>query len=287
MKKGNGKSFLRRFRTVLLVVVCIIVPILGLIYIMQDRMMFYNVHCPESRSALQGRVGFSEVSITADRDKTYHGVMYRAGDGIAPLIIYFGGNGEVSYRHMLMREANDHWRYFEGFHYLFIDYEGYGLNSGRPHYSNMYEQALAVFDYSAALPYVNSDRIVVMGFSLGTGSAVFLAAKRPIEGLILAAPFASGHDLYNNVLPIFRGPMGLLVRQKFPSNLYAPDVVCPVLIVASHSDEIIPFGSSVRLSELFPDNVDIVALSDEQHNFVINAAGALDRVRAFLEGLRQ
>jgi len=279
-------SILRKVRTVLLTIICILVPVLGFLYLMQDRIIFYNVHCRESREALQGMQGFHEVAFTAENGKTYHGMMYQASGDKAPLVIYFGGNGEVSYQHMLMREMRDQWRYFSGYNYLFVDYEGYGLNDGRPHYSNMYEQALAVFDYAAALPNVDSSRIVIMGFSLGTGSAVYLAGNRPVAGLIIAAPFASGYDLYNNVFPIFHGPLRLMVRQKFPSYEAAPSVTSPVLIMASRSDEIIPFASSARLSEMFAGEVDFIVLEDERHNYMFDAEGIFERVQEFLESTK-
>jgi len=245
--------------------------------------MFHNVSDEESRIFLQGRPGFIEITFTAENGKTYHGMMYQSSDEIAPLVIYFGGNGEVSHRHMRMREMLGQWEYFAGYHYLFIDYEGYGLNDGHPHYRNMYEQALAVFDYAVTLPIVDSNRIVAMGYSLGTGSAVYLAANRPVAGLIIAAPFANGYDLYNNVLPIFRGPVRLLVRQKFPSDEHAPDVTSPVLVIASRRDEIVPFSSSEQLSRLFPGEVDFMILDDARHNDIFQAEGVFDRVEAFLE----
>jgi dienelactone hydrolase len=39
------------------------------------------------------------------------------------------------------------------------------------------------------------DHIVSMGYSMGTGSAVYLAANRPVVGLVLGAPCANGYDL--------------------------------------------------------------------------------------------
>jgi len=245
-------------------------------------MMFHNVHCSESREALQGMPGFIEVSFTAENGRTYHGMLHHASDAIAPLLIYFGGNGEVSYRHMLMRETNEQWQYFDGYNYLFVDYEGYGINEGRTHYLNMYEQALAVFDYATSLPNVDSSRIVTMGYSIGTGSAVYLAANRPVAGLILAAPYANGYDLYNNVLPIFHGPLRLLAIQKLPSDQFAPRATCPVLIIASRIDETIPFSSSERLSTLFPGNMEFTVLDNTLHGYVPSAEGVLDKVQFFL-----
>jgi hypothetical protein len=122
-----------------------------------------------------------------------------------------------------------------------------------------------------------------MGFSLGTGSVVYLAAHRPVAGAILVSPYANGYDLYNNVLPMFFGPMRALVRQKLPSDEFAPDVTCPVLIIASRRDEIVPFSSSERLALLFPGDVDFMALDSALHNDMFRAEGVFDRIRRFLE----
>jgi len=246
-------------------------------------MIFFNVHDPRSREFLQGRPGFHEIEFTAEDGTTHHGMMRRAADETAPLIIYFGGNGESSHLHMRSLEAQSLWGYYVGFHYLYIDYAGYGLNSGRPHYRNMQEGALAVFDFALTLPYVDNDRVVAMGFSLGTGSAVYLAANRPVAGLILVAPYANGYDLYNNVLPIFHGPMRMLVRQRFPSDRHAPQVTCPVLLIASHGDEIIPFSSSEQLSKLFYGDVEFIALDNVRHNSIFSTEGVHAGIQQFLE----
>ena len=79
-----------------------------------------------------------------------------------------------------------------------MDYPGYGLNDGLPSATGMYEEALAAFDYAVARPDVS--QVIVGGYSIGTGPAVYLAANREAAGLFLMAPFANGYDLYNNVL---------------------------------------------------------------------------------------
>jgi pimeloyl-ACP methyl ester carboxylesterase len=186
---------------------------------------------------------------------------------------------------MRIREVQGQWSYFEGFNYLYIDYDGYGLNDGRTHYLNMYEGALAVYDYAMTLPGIDTSRIVAMGSSLGTASAVYLAANRSVSGLILITPYANGYDLYNNFIPVFFGPMRLLAKQKLPSDEYAPKVTCPVLIVASHSDEIVPFASSERLARLFPGELEFMAINNASHNDIFKAEGVFNKIQAFLEGL--
>ena len=252
------------------------------IYFIQDRMIFHHVMDHRSREFLQDLPEFHEVEFVAETGKTHHGVMRMHSNAVAPLVIYFGGNGEVSYQHMRSRQMLDMWQYFYGYHYLFLDYDGYGLNSGRTHYRNMYETALAAYEFALSHPYVDSSNIVVMGFSLGTSSAVYLAANRDVSGLILMAPYANGYDLYNSVLPIFRGPMRFLVRQKLPSDYYAPNVSSPVLVIASRADEIVPFSSAVSLADAFLVEVDFVELDGASHNGMFDNDKVLDSIHNFL-----
>lgn len=258
------------------------------VLLVQDGMFFYPNDDPESREYLLGIPGYRKVEFTAQNGKTYHGMLYRPnGDVPSPLVVYFGGNGECSGRNLRISEKRGEWQYFAGYSYLFVDYEGYGLNGGQASYLNMYEEALAVYDWAAALPEVDVERIVAMGYSIGTGCAVYLAANRPVAGLVLAAPYANGYDLYNSTFPVFFGPLKVLAKHKLPSDEYAPKVTCPVLVIASRNDEAVPFGSSERLSKLFKlsSGVDFMPVDGATHNGLFGAEGVFGKIQAFLEGL--
>jgi pimeloyl-ACP methyl ester carboxylesterase len=281
-RKKRSAGILRGLRKILFALFIFVLAI----YFLQNGMIFHHVSDDNSRAYLQDFEVFHEVVITGEDGKIHHGVMRRDRDEIAPVIIYFGGNGEVSHSHMRMREALNHWPFFLGHHFLFIDYDGYGLNQGRTNYRNMSETALAAYQYAVNHPYVDSERIFVIGFSLGTYSATYLAANREVAGLILLTPYANGYDLYNNLLPIFHGPMRMLVRQKLPAYQYAPLVSSPVLVIASHTDEIIPFSSTEYLVSLFPGQIEFMELMGVSHNEVFTAPGVMINIQNFLEEIQ-
>jgi pimeloyl-ACP methyl ester carboxylesterase len=149
----------------------------------------------------------------------------------------------------------------------------------------MYETALAAYDYAVALPGVDPERVAAMGYSIGSGCAVYLAANRPVSALILAAPYANGYDLYNNYLPIFKGPLRALVKHKLPSEDWAQRVSCPTLILASRTDELVPYTSSVALSGRFPGDAELVTLEDTAHNEIFTA-DVWAQIRAFLADIQ-
>ena len=281
------KPFKAYLITIIVITLSILAVFSGVILVIQDRLLFMETNDPESREYLRYRPGFSEVEFTSKNGKTYNGVMYTSAAENAPLVIYFGGNADCSYRYMRGMDTKKNWRYFAGWNYLCVDYEGYGINSGHAHYLKMYEHALAVYDYALTLSGVDSERIVTMGFSLGTGSAVYLAANRPVAAMILAAPYANGYDLYNSMIPVFAGPLKLLVKQKLPSDKYAADVKCPVLVFASRADEMVPFASSRKLVETFPGQVDFVELDNVSHNSIFGKEGVYDRIQSFLGDIRR
>ena len=177
------------------------------------------------------------------------------------------------------------WGFFLNYNLLILDYPGYGLNDGAPNMDDIYKESLLAYDHAAGLPYVDDNGIIAGGVSLGTGPAVYLAANRDVKGLFLLAPFANGYDLCNNVLPVFHGPLRLLVRNRLMSEQYAPLVSAPVLIVASRNDETVPFSSSERLKAYFIAEPEFVALSGLGHNSILSDGTTLDSIKEFLQSL--
>ncbi|MCM1568486.1 MAG: hypothetical protein NC081_03450, partial [Roseburia sp.] len=114
-----------------------------------------------------------------------------------------------------------------------IDYPGYGLSDGSVKYDEILQMADIIYDSISNDEYYGKNGIIVEGFSLGTGVAAYLCSGHDVEKLVLVAPFDNGISLYNSVLNIFYGPLKYFVKNPFPSDKYAKEVTCPVLIVAS------------------------------------------------------
>jgi hypothetical protein len=258
------------------------VLVFALIFFGQSLMMFHPNHDPQSLAYLQERPAFEVVEIKSN-GKSYHGILRRnTSQEPSPLIIFFYGNADNASRTMRAMDEFGMWFYFRDFHCLIVDYPGYGPGrKSRPSATNMYEMSLSAFDYARSLPEVS--RIIIGGFSIGTGPAVYLAAHRDVDGLFLLAPFANGYDLCNSVLPIFHGPLRLLVRNPFPSDEYAKKVAAPTLLVASRADEIISFRSSERLERHFAGETTFIALNNLRHNEIFFNTTALNNIRQFLE----
>lgn len=163
----------------------------------------------------------------------------RAHDG-PRAVVYFGGNAENVGDSLPGLEAA-----FAGHAIYLMHYRGYGGSSGRPSEAALFADALALFDQVRAA----HSHIVAVGSSLGSGVATYLASQRPVARLVLVTPFDSLQSLAQAHYPFF--PVRWLLRDKYESWRYAPQVTAPTLLIAAEHDEIIPRASTERLHARF------------------------------------
>jgi hypothetical protein len=159
-------------------------------------------------------------------------------------VLYFGGNAEdVSLNMQGMAAAfPDHAIYL-------FNYPGYGGSPGRPSERAIIAYALALFDRVHA----DHPNVIVIGRSLGSGAAVRLASERPVFRLVLVTPFDS---LANVAAAHYRYfPVRWIIRDKFDSWRYAPQVAARTRILVAADDEVIPRASTERLLARFKPGI--------------------------------
>ncbi len=205
-------------------------------------------------------------------------------DGAAaerPVVLYFEGNGGNSAARTLeiVRKPGP----LAGFDFVCCDYPGYGESGGEPSERSLKTFGLAAYD--ATVKAFPGRRIVVFGFSLGTGVASYVASEREVAGLILAAPYADGFDLFNNFAPIFYGPTRLTVPYRMEAIKFAEKVDVRPLILATRPDALVPFESSERLAKAFRGGVEFVAQDDVEHHWVWSTEIASAEIAEYLRSL--
>ena len=241
--------------------------------------LFHPNADPASAERLAGNPAMEAVSVPGG----YTGWFVHLVDGPAPLVIYFGGNGECAARAVLTYDTQDWWGMVEGANFMMIDYPGYGTSTGRPSQPSMYAMALAALDYATGRGDVDTTRIIVAGYSLGTGPATYLASQRAVAGLILVAPYNNAVSLYNGQVNIFHGPLRWLVTQHFNSDQYAPDVTVAPLIITSRADEQIDHTLAETLATAFPKTPQLVVLDGLMHNDYFHDPGVRSLIRAYVQ----
>jgi len=173
---------------------------------------------------------------------------YRIGpgpDARPPLtLVFFHGNGEVAEDDFgLARALASH-----GWTVVLPEYRGYGVSrsAGRPSEAALYDDAAAAIDSLG----VDDEHLVLMGFSLGTGVAVEMAARGRGRAVVLLAPYTSIPDVASRRVPLL--PMRQLMGDKLDSESKAAKIQLPVLVAHGDRDEVVPFGMGETLAHTFP-----------------------------------
>lgn len=180
---------------------------------------------------------------TLDRPGASVKVSERPRQG-ARALVYFGGNAEdVSMSLPLLDEA------FPGHALYLLHYRGYLGSTGKPGEQALVADALALFDRVVA----EHGEVTVIGRSLGSGIAVQVASRRPVSKLVLVTPYDSLQEIAAGHFPYF--PVRWLLRDKYESWRYAPQVRAPTLLLAAEHDEIIPASSTRQLLSRFQAGV--------------------------------
>ena len=235
------------------------------VYVLAPTQLFYPHVDEESYAELKTRSGTEELTVITEKHNISGWMLHNEEDS-APLVLYFCGNGETASRRMLNILDNGTLKTFKGCNIAIFDYPGYGKTDGSPSEKALKEFGLAVFDALALREDVDPDNIIILGYSIGTGAADYVASKRDPAGLILMAPYSNGYDLYNGFMNIFHGPMRILVAFRMESIRFAESVSISPLILASESDEMVYYSSSVRLSQAFPFGCTLKTLENTGHN---------------------
>jgi pimeloyl-ACP methyl ester carboxylesterase len=193
----------------------------------------------------------------------------RPHDGDAA-VIYFGGNAEdVSLDLPIYAAA------FPDRAIYMLHYRGYGGSSGKPTEQGIVSDALTLFD----LVHGQHSRVILVGRSLGSGVAVQIAAARLIERLVLITPYNGLVDAAAHAYPYL--PNGLLLRDKYESLRYAPQVRAPTLILAAGNDEVIPATSTERLRAQFAASpVHYVVISGAGHNSISDSPNYMPLIQS-------
>ena len=147
---------------------------------------------------------------------------------------------------------------------LCVDYRGYGKSDGN--YCNqeeLFSDVQKVYDYTKTR--YTEEEIIVLGFSLGTVLASYVASKNNPKLLILNAPYYSWKQLITEEVapPIPR----FILRYDIPTFQFLRTVSCPIQIYHGTKDFLIrPKSNSVKLQELYPEKIDLIYIEDAVHN---------------------
>jgi pimeloyl-ACP methyl ester carboxylesterase len=241
---------------VIIIIAALYILICALLYVFQENLIFYPQKLTKNY-----RFGFhqpfEELNITTNDKTQLNGLLFKA-DSSKGLIFYLHGNagaidswGEVASTYTALN-----------YDVFLLDYRGYGKSEGViSGQEQLFEDIQTVYD-SLKNRYPEN-KIVVLGYSIGTGPATKLASVNNPKLLILQAPYFSLSDMMQHAYPIIPT---FILKYKFETNNYLKSCKMPVVVFHGNQDEVIYYGSSLKLKSLFKKQDTLITLEGQGHN---------------------
>jgi hypothetical protein len=208
---------------------------LALIYVFQGRFIY-----PAPQEVDAPAPGFEAVTLRTS-DGLALNAHWQPPEAEQPSVVYFHGNGGT------LRGATDATQllWTQGYGVLLVNYRGYGGNPGEPSEVGFYKDGRAAMGFLKAQG-IAAARSIVIGNSIGSGTATQMGQEFGPAALILVAPLDSLPDVAANALPIV--PVRSLLRDRFANIEKLPDLEMPVLIQHGTADTVVPIEHGQRLA---------------------------------------
>ena len=239
------RTLLRTLVFVLLLISGIYLVIIVMACVSQTRMMYQPTREIERTPADAGMT-FEDITFTAADGTQLTGWFVPAENPRAVVLWFHGNGGNIGHRIETLGIFNR-----LGVSAFIFDYRGYGRSEGAPNEAGTYLDADAAWGYLTEQRGIAPEQIVLFGRSMGGVFAARQAAAGEVAGVIVESSFTSVPDLGADMYPLL--PTRWLSRFKYPTADHIAGVRCPVLILHSPDDEIIPFAHGRRLFELAPE----------------------------------
>ena len=239
----------------------------ALLYFLQRSLLFYPVPPVE---------GISSESISfKNRDISLQGWILNKGQSRA--LVYFGGNSEDITANIPLFED-----VFKNHTVYLVNYRGYGKSQGSPSEQGLFSDAMSIYDQIRH----QHGSISLMGRSLGSGVAVYLASMRDIDRLLLLTPYDSLAEVARSHYPYF--PTSYLIKDRFESTTYGANLRIPVLIVTAEFDRVVPVKHAEKLRDgLTTSEVSYHLIAGAEHNNITEFSQYREIVREFVNRDKQ
>ena len=167
-----------------------------------------------------------------------------------------------------------------------VNYPGYGASPGHARLSSIAPSALAAYDELRR--HSGNKPIILEARSIGTAAALYVAAHRPVAGLILHNPpplrslLLKRYGWWN--LWLIGGPLALSVPKDLDSLANAAAVSRPAVFVIADADAVIPAGYQQRVVDAYAGPKQVIHVPNASHT--TRAAGpAQDQLRCAMDRL--
>jgi len=176
-----------------------------------------------------------------------------------------------------------------GLNCFIFDYRGYGNSTGKPSEEGTYLDAESAHKWLTEEKKIPPDDIIVFGWSLGGSIAAQLASKSKVGALVVESTFTSYVDIGKRFYPYM--PVRWFARFRYSTLDYIKAVHCPLMLIYSRDDEIVPFEFGLQLYEAANEPKEFVeTFGSHNDSFLVSGEiykNAWAKWLKFLEGYKR
>lgn len=223
----------------------------------------------------------------------FEGVIFKTSDGLlltgwyvpadkSDLTILFcqGNGGNVMHRLDSIKIFHN-----LGLNCFIFDYRGYGSSQGKPSEEGTYLDAAAAYKWLTGRKEVSPDNTVIFGRSLGGSVATHLAANVGPRALVIESAFTSYVDMGKRFFPYM--PVRWFARFSYRTIHYIRYVRCPVMVIHSRDDKVVPFEFGLKLYEAANEPKEFVEIVGSHNDgFLLSKAAYTKAWRNWLRFLK-
>ncbi len=228
----------------------------GFLYFNQEKIIFFPEKL-EKEYSFRFKQNFEELNFKTDDNVLLNGILFKA-DSSRGLIFYLHGNaGSLRSWGKIAENYTD-----LNYDLFMLDYRGFGKSEGTiSSQDQIYKDLQTVYD-NIKTKY-DENKIIVLGYSIGTGPATKIASLNHPKLLILQAPYYSLTDMMKHNYPIIPT---FILKYKFETNKSIKECKMPIVIFHGDKDEVIYYESSIKLKELIKKTDRLIILNGQGHN---------------------
>lgn len=247
------KKILIRFS---LIVLSLYIILCGSFYFFQERFIFHP-DTLDKNHIYRFNQDFEEIYIDTEDGLKLNGLLFKAREPKG-LIFYLHGNaGSLDSWGTIAPLYTD-----LGYDVFILDYRGFGKSEGS---IGSQEQLFSDIQmaYNRMKILYNEDNIIVLGYSIGTCAATWLASENKPYMLILQAPYYSLTGIIRSICPVIPR---FLIKYKLETYSYIQECKMPIVIFHGDNDRVIDYSNSLWLKELLKPEDSFITLTGEGHN---------------------
>lgn len=246
---------------VFLILILLYTIFCGFFYCFQEKFIFHPTKLDKDYTH-KFNWDFEEINIRTNDKKSLNGLLFKADstNSTKGVIFYLHGNAGA-----LNTWGNLSTFYTEfGYDIFFLDYRGFGKSEG-----NIDNQAQLLEDiqisYDEIKKRYNENKIIILGYSIGTGPASYLASTNNSHLLILQAPYYKLTNVIQDICPIIPE---FIIKYKLETIEYIQKCKCPIVIFHGDADNVINHKNSVMLSKKLKSTDRFVTLNGIGHHYI-------------------